>query len=211
MTTLIIVRHGQSMANIEGFFAGNIDIPLSPLGFEQAERTATYIAENFKIDKVYASDLSRAFETGRAIADKTGAELIPEVGFREIFAGVWEGKSFDELDHDDAYVLWKRDIGLSKATGGESMDEVLKRSIEAFIKVAEENDGKVVAIATHAHPIRTARCAWKNLPLSEMKNIPWVSNASITIVEYENGKFTLKVEGFDEHLADCRTNLPTFV
>mgnify|MGYP002513616370 CR=1 FL=1 len=54
MTTLIIVRHGQSIANLEDKFAGQKYNPsLSPLGHEQAERTAEYIVSNYNVDKIY--------------------------------------------------------------------------------------------------------------------------------------------------------------
>lgn len=211
MTTIIIVRHGQSMANVEGFFAGNMDAPLSPLGYSQAEKTASYIAKNYHIDKIYSSDLTRAFDTAKTIGEKVGVTPIPDEDFREMNAGEWEGNKFDVLDAREDYILWKKDIGNSKAEGGESFFDVMERSVSAFTRVAQENDGKVVVVVTHAHPVRAARCKWKNMTLSQAKDVPWVSNASITIAEYENGKFTLKAEGYDEHLSDCRTNLPTFV
>lgn len=211
MTTLIIVRHGQSMANVQGFFAGNMDAPLSPLGYSQAEKTAAYIAENYRVDKIYSSDLSRAFDTAKAIGEKTGVVPVPDEDFREMNAGEWEGKAFDVLDDREDYILWKKDIGNSKAAGGESFLDVMERAVLAFKRVAQENDGKVVVVVTHAHPIRAARCKWENMTLSQAKDVPWVSNASVTIAEYDNGEFTLKSEGYDEHLSDCKTCLPTFV
>lgn len=212
MTTLIILRHGQSMANIQGIFAGNIDIPLSPLGYAQAEKTAEYIAENYNVDKVYASDLSRAFETGRAASEKTGAEIVSDRSLREIFAGFWEGENFETIKekYGADYELWKNDIGLSQPTGGESVAEVQKRSCEAFERIARENDGKTIVVATHAHPVRTAVCKWKNVPLEKMKEVPWVSNASVTVAEYADGKFTLKSVGYDAHLISLKTDLPHF-
>ena len=63
MTTLLLIRHGQSEANKLGVFAGHFDAPLLPLGIEQAKKTAAYIAENYKVDKVYASDLKRDVHT----------------------------------------------------------------------------------------------------------------------------------------------------
>ena len=54
------------MANLEGVFAGNYDAPLTELGYNQAKRTAEFIAENYKVDKVYASDLIRALKQENA-------------------------------------------------------------------------------------------------------------------------------------------------
>ena len=70
MTTFILVRHGESMANKTKSYAGHIDIPLSEEGFLQAEAVSRYIEENFKVDAVYSSDLSRAYNTIKLFADK---------------------------------------------------------------------------------------------------------------------------------------------
>ena len=51
-TTLIFVRHGESEANGNGFFAGQSDIALSPRGLQQAELTAHFISKNFQVDAV---------------------------------------------------------------------------------------------------------------------------------------------------------------
>ena len=51
--TVILVRHGESRANNEKFFAGQLDVELSELGRKQADTTARYVTETFKIDKIY--------------------------------------------------------------------------------------------------------------------------------------------------------------
>ncbi len=211
MTTLIIVRHGQSMANLEGKFAGQkYDAPLSPLGHEQAERTAEYIASKYKIDEVYASDLKRAFETAEHIADKVGVKVIPAPGMREVYAGAWEGMKFDDIDveYEQEYNIWKTNIGLSRCVDGEKVSELAERVLSAITQIAEENEGKTVAIATHATPVRALETLWKGKTLEEMKDIPWVTNASVTVAEYENGKFSLISVGEDAHLDEIRTKLP---
>ena len=88
-TTLIIIRHGQSMGNVEGKFIGITDSPLSPLGIRQAQLTAEYL-KDVKIDKVYASNLSRAKVTAEIIAQKHGLNVNVEPDLREIDAGLWE-------------------------------------------------------------------------------------------------------------------------
>ena len=60
MTRLLFVRHGQSEANLEGVFAGQIDPALTELGYRQAECTAEFIAKTYQVDAVYSSDLQRA-------------------------------------------------------------------------------------------------------------------------------------------------------
>ncbi len=211
MTRVILVRHGYSMANLESRFAGQrYNADLSQKGHEQAQKTADYIAENYKIDKIYSSDLSRAFQTAEHIAKRLGMDIIKEEGVREIYAGEWEGLKFDEIDekYQKEYHIWKNDIGNAGCTDGETTAELSRRVIAALEKIATENHGKTVLVATHATPIRAAMCAWQGMELCDMKNIKWVSNASVTEAVYENGIFRLVRVGEDSHLDELKTALP---
>lgn len=207
MTTLILVRHGQSEANLAGTFAGQSDVELLEMGIMQAQKTAEYIAEHYKTDIVYASDLKRAYKTGEIIANLTKTKIIPDKNLREIYAGEWQGKKFDALTtiYKEDYSIWLQDIGNSHCTGGESAEQLGERIINALTKIAQSNDGKTVVIALHATPIRVAQCLMSGLTLDSMKNIPWVSNASITEVTYENGEWKFVKIGIDEHLSELKT------
>lgn len=201
------------MANVEEVFAGHFDSPPSELGLLQAEKTAQYVCSTYKVDKVYTSDLKRAFAVGQAIASKIGVAPIPNKDLREINAGLWEGRRFDELfESFEMYrETWLHDIGKVTCDGGESVAHLQERFVSALVKIAEENDGKTVAIATHATPIRALRCHCAGEPIEEMKSIRWVTNASVSVFEYENGKFTEIMAGYDEHLGELVTRFPAKV
>ncbi len=213
MTTLLLVRHGQSEANLEGVFAGNYDAPLTELGLKQAEKTAEFITENYRVDCVYASDLIRAFETGKTVANALKLPIIPNDGLREIRAGEWEALPFDDIviKFPEEYKKWKEDIGNSSCPNGESVKMLGERVMATLTAIAEENDGKTVVIATHATPIRVSRTLIEYGNLAPMQDIPWVSNASVTEIIYDNGKWTVGRVGQDSHLSDFRTNLPNNV
>ena len=213
MTTLLLIRHGQSMANVNHVFAGHFNAPLSPLGQQQAHLTAAYIADTYHVDAVFASDLERAKFTGQAIADRVGLPLITDERLREVFAGEWEGRSFDVLKTDFAasFGVWVNDIGNATCDGGESIAEVQQRFVGALADIAAKYDGKTVAIATHACVLRTAHCFALGKPLSEMKDLAWVSNASVTTVTVDDGVFRLTEAGYDAHLGEQRSALPANV
>jgi len=213
MTTLLLIRHGQSMANLEGVFAGNYDAPLTELGYNQAKRTAEFITENYKVDKVYASDLIRAFETGKCVADRLGLTVVPEPGLREIRAGKWEGIPFDDIvtKYSEDYDKWITDVGNSGCPDGETVKILGERVMKALTKIAKEDEGKTVVIATHATPVRVSQTLIDYGNLDAMKDIPWVSNASVTEYYYNNGKWTLGKVAQDGHLSDLKTNLPANV
>ncbi len=210
MTTLILVRHGESEANKVKVFAGNYDIPLSQHGHKQAQTTAKYLKENYKIDKVYASDLQRAYATGKYISEIFDIPIVKEKKLREISAGEWEGKSFTHLEetYKEDYKEWRNDTGNARPTGGESVKELSERINSVLLKIAEENENKTVAIATHATPIRAMQSLVEFQGLDEMKNIRWVTNASVSVLEYENGKWKFKEICQDTHLEGIKTFVP---
>lgn len=213
MTTLILVRHGQSQANLERRFAGHTNAPLTETGLKQAELTAQYIKENYNVSKVYASDLARAFETGKCISAALGIEIIPNQNLREIYAGKWEGMKFDDIisTYTEAYNVWLNDIGNARCTGGESPAELAERFLSALTTIAEENDGQTVVIATHATTIRVTQSTVQTGSLAEMKNIPWVTNASISELVYNNGDWEFKKISINDHLSSLPTPLPANV
>ena len=90
MTTVLLIRHGQSVTNVTQVFTGHYDVPLSPLGQEQARCTAAYLQKNFRIDAIYASDLMRAMQTAQPTAAAFGQPIRPEPEQRENCAGRWE-------------------------------------------------------------------------------------------------------------------------
>lgn len=209
MTTLLLIRHGESEANADNVFVGHTDVDLSPLGELQAQKTAEFIKENYKVDKVYASDLKRAFRTGKFVADTLGLDITADSGLREIYAGSWEGEKFQTLmDTNADYAVWKNDIGNSCPTDGESVKKVWDRIHYKLLEIAIMNEGKTIAIATHATPIRCmiARCL--GMGLSGMQNLPWAVNASVTEITFENDMFMVTKAPQFKHLADLKTELP---
>ena len=210
MTRLLIIRHGQSKANLDGIFVGHINSPLSDLGMQQAELTADYVVSNYKVDAVYASDLDRAFYTGKRVADKLDLPITADAQLREIFAGDWENVKFDDLSehYGEPYQLWLRDIGKAQCPNGESVAQLQSRFVDALRRIAEANDGKTVVIASHATPIRTFMTHCAGCDIGQMQRIPWVSNASVTIAEYDGNAFSIITPGYDAHLGTLRTALP---
>ena len=213
MTRFIVIRHGQSMSNLEGYFTGQTNTPLSPLGQRQAELAAEYILSNYSFDKNYASDLSRAFDTAKAVADRVGMDVIPNIGLREIFAGDWEGVSFKELNdtNSPAWQVWRNNIGCVQCPNGESVAELRERTAKTFAALADENPEKTLVIGTHATVLRVLICECLGLDADRMKEITWVPNASVTVVEYDAGTFRIAVPTYDKHLSGTQTSLPSNV
>lgn len=204
------MRHGESQANRRNLFIGHTDMDLEDNGVKQAEATARFIAEAYKVDKVYASDLTRAARTGQMIADAFGLPVHTDARFREINAGEWEGEPFAALYEKfrTDFTVWNQDLGNSRCTGGESVQELGARVMAAATAVAEENEGKTIVIATHATPIRAMECLVKTGDILKIQDFGWVSNASVSVFTYAGGKWNAEKMSLDAHLGSMRTALP---
>ncbi len=207
MTTLLLIRHGQSVANFELKFVGHKDADLTETGLNQAQRTAEFLKTKYVVDKVYASDLKRAFKTGKAVADVYNVDIISDTNLREIYAGDWEGNKFNDLVNmfEHEYNVWLQDIGNAHPNNGESVKQLGERIYSELTRIAEQNNDKTIVIATHATPIRVMQSLVQTKGLADMKNIPWVSNASVTELFFDNGSWRFGLVSQDEHLSDYKT------
>lgn len=209
MTTVYFVRHGESESNLVTQFAGSLDMPLTARGRQQAAMTASHL-RRMPLTAVYASDLCRAYDTGKAIARELEIPIYGMRELREIFAGRWEGKTYTCLEEEfpDSYGIWKNQIGLAVCPGGESVAELQRRVSACVGRIVQMHPNEAICIATHATPIRVMECVWTDTPLEEMHTIPWVGNASITVAEYgSDGVGKLLVRDFHDHLGALSTKL----
>lgn len=212
MTHIYLVRHGQSEGNLRRAFLGHYDLDLTEQGHRQAEKTAEFLSD-VKADVIYSSDLKRAYSTALHTANKKGMDIIKNENFREIFAGEWENRLFDDLivEYGEGYRLFREDIGHAHPTGGESVAELWVRVMAELRKIARENDGKTVLVFTHATPIRSIKAALDGLTLDEMQRIPWPSNASVTHVVADGDGLRVVEYSRDDFMGDCLTTLPKTV
>lgn len=208
MTLFLLIRHGESQANRACFFAGQLDAPLAPLGHQQAQRTAQFIAENYTPHKIFASDLQRARDTGKAVSARLNLPVETDSRLREIYAGDWQGLQFEQIltQYPQEYDIWLHDIGHCICSGGESVAQLGQRVLHALTELAEKYPEKTLVIATHATPIRVLQSILHPHGLARMKNIPWVSNASVTELYYDNGQWRFGAIAQDEHLQSIKTS-----
>ena len=116
-------------------------------------------------------------------------------------SGDWEGKKIEDVRED--YLCWKSDPEYTPPNGESTLD-VLKRVGAALDKIAEENEGKKVLVATHGGCIRLLPAYYENDP-SRLFTTPIATNVSLTTVIYENKKGWVETYAFDEYLGDLIT------
>lgn len=191
-TNVLLVRHGQSKGNAERRFGGHTATPLSARGRNQAEATARTLKSE-SITAIYSSDLARALETAKPLANMTGLPVNGTSAFRERSVGVMEGLTFEDAaqQHPEQYAaLLRRDFEYV-LTGGESYRQLLDRARQKLDEVIEEHRGGRIAVFSHTGTICIlALHLMGALDAPELKPV-WISSANCGIT-----KFELRDDGF---------------
>jgi 2,3-bisphosphoglycerate-dependent phosphoglycerate mutase len=149
-TRLLLVRHGETSANLDGVWHGSTDTPLTERGRRQAERVAKYLAATCAdASALYASDLQRARDTASAIAGALDLEVRTDAGLREYDLGAWEGRTYRELAR--VHRLWERMQADPHHAphGGESPLAVAERLAGALRRIAATHAGQRVIVVSH--------------------------------------------------------------
>jgi probable phosphoglycerate mutase len=149
-TTLTLVRHGETAANVEGIWHGSIDTPLTEQGRRQAERVARHLASaRPHAAAVYASPLIRSRHTARAIADALGVAPRIEPGLTEYHLGDLEGLSYRELTAKHRLFERMREDPDHAPGGGESPRQVAERYAAALRRIAAAHPGENPIAVVH--------------------------------------------------------------
>ncbi len=202
MTTVIyIIRHAEAEGNKYRIFHGTSDSDLTPNGLLQARKAAEALME-LGIEKIYASDLKRAYKTARIFSDMSGIGITISKALREIDGGLWENKTWRALEDifPEEYNTWENMPHNHRMPSGESMEELQKRAYEELERIAVADPGKTVAVFTHGTFIRVLLCKLTNRPFDQLINVKWHENTAITKIVYDNGKFSMEFEGNYDHL-----------
>jgi probable phosphoglycerate mutase len=156
-TRIIAVRHGETPWNVDARIQGQLDIQLNDTGRWQARRVGHALSSE-QIAAIYSSDLGRAHETARAIADAAGIPVVAHQGLRERRFGVFEGKTFDEIHQTwpEHAQNWKRRIPeWAPPEGGESLLQLRERVARTVSDLASKHRGEQIAVVAHGGVLDT--------------------------------------------------------
>jgi len=150
ITRLIAVRHGETAWNVDTRIQGQLDIGLNPNGLWQARRAGQALADE-PVAAVYASDLSRAWQTALEIARPHGLEVRPEPGLRERAFGRFEGMSFAEIEATlpEQAKRWRERDPEFEPEGGESLLVFRERVTRVAASLAARHPGELVVLVAH--------------------------------------------------------------
>jgi 2,3-bisphosphoglycerate-dependent phosphoglycerate mutase len=171
MSTLVLVRHGESQWNLENRFTGWVDVPLTPKGVEEAARAGDRLkGEGVRFDKAYTSNLQRAQNTLKLILEKLGqADLAVEKdqALNERHYGDLQGLDKAETAKkfgDEQVKIWRRSYDIAPPNG-ESLKDTAARTLPYFeAKIAADlKSGKNIIVAAHGNSLRSIVMHLENL------------------------------------------------
>jgi len=169
VTTLLLVRHGETDWNAEGRLQGQTDRPLSDYGRRQAQQLAEEL-DGEELEAIYSSDLARARETAEIVGERLGLPTVLDPGLREKDWGTWEGLTAVERDRVEFV--------------GESTEAHRDRILDALRRISERHpgDGRVLVV-THGGSMRRVQTTAMGMAL------PVVENCGRWLCSCENGEF----------------------
>ena len=154
-TRLLLIRHGETDAAMEGRCYGRLDVGLSAAGRRQAEIIGDALRE-VPLAAVHASPLVRALHTAAPIATPHGLRPVAHDAFRELDFGELEGLSYDEIraERPALYREWMQSPAAVRFPGGESFGDLRARVLPVVFEILEQHRGEVVVLVAHGGVVR---------------------------------------------------------
>ena len=200
MALLTLIRHGQSVYNLQNRFTGNVDVELTSLG-EQEAHLAGQKLRGFHFDIAYTSLLKRAWETLRIVSEEiqqTDIQIIKNAALNERMYGSLQGLNKDEtaLKYGDEQVeIWRRSYEI-RPPEGESLEDTFYRAVPYYKSEIEPKlkSGKNVLIVAHGNSLRALKMYLENIspeaivqvniPTGTPRNYIFDENMNIITVNY---------------------------
>ena len=184
MARLILIRHGESLANAERRFTHGPHEPLSRRGREEASARGRHVAARFDPVALYASPFVRALETARLIGAVLGLEPIVVDALREQDFGALRGQPYESVGRDP---LWHTDRWRFRPPGGETLEEVGQRAGPALDEIAARHLGSEVIVVSHGG-VMAALQAWTRS--QRFEGSPQLSaNAAGYVVTFRSARY----------------------
>ncbi|MFA5930033.1 MAG: histidine phosphatase family protein [Candidatus Micrarchaeia archaeon] len=175
---IFLVRHGEADSNAGGFFAGWKDVPLTPLGHQQAVLLSRRLLHE-PIGRAYCSDLLRAKQTLEGISlicPKVYSSALREKNYGELEGVKWE-------ENEKKYEKYHLDSS-ARAPGGENNEDVQRRVCEYFEKTIINSAEDQVLVVSHHGPLVLFACHMLGVPISNWRRLR-LGNCGLSIFSKE--------------------------
>ncbi len=195
-STIYVVRHGQTPWTASERIQGWAPVPLNETGRNQMESTAAHLDAQIeqRTVQLVTSDLRRARESTAIVAETLDSVSEPTLdsAWRERNFGVYQGLDDERYEHDDVIQSSLEESFLWQPENGESWRDVETRVLIAWEQLLESLDpGSSVVIVAHTGPIYCLLAAVNNRRLETVFETETIAEASVTRIEYKDGKTQL--------------------
>ena len=203
VTRVFLVRHCQTVGNLDGIFQGGVDTEPSERGLQQLELLALRF-RNMKIHRIITSPQGRAVKTAEAINKYHGLDVETEKDIREISVGDIDGRKWAEVPvlYPEAATAWNLTPSEFVSPGGETMREVFHRVSAAFEKIAAENTGKTIVLVSHGCALRNLLCHCFGKKIEDLGSVDFGTNTAVSLIEWEEGECKVIFSNDASHLPE---------
>ncbi len=199
---ILLIRHGETDWNQTHRFQGRSDVPLNQNGREQAHALALALKDK-PIMAMYSSSLARAMETARIIkAFHPSAPLIEEKNLIEMELGDFDGMEAHQwaAQYPDFRKAWKEAPARLTMPGGESLQEVQERAIDALERITQSYAaGNTLLLSSHNFVNFTILCHAKKIPLDQFRKLRQ-ETAALNVLHKEGERLWVEVVNDRSHL-----------
>ncbi len=199
---IFIIRHGESVWNREQRVQGREDPGLSAAGRKQAAAAAKRLRRE-GIKTVYSSDLKRAAQTAKIIADASRAKLVLMPELEEMILGAWQGMTIDEVKKrfPKSYAAWKKAPSKARIPGWEGVANFTARVRRVFRSIIGKGGASHdVCIVAHWGVIAAYFSLVMKMDFDRFFKTVRIDNCSINKVSYKNGKAIIQCINDTLHL-----------
>ena len=161
---LLLVRHGETDWNLAQRFQGHSDVPLNQVGLQQAQALKDRLSDEI-ITSFYSSDLERAHETAKIIANRK-IDLQSDARLREVHFGDWEGLTYYEIQkkYPGQLAAWEQDVYKVAPPNGETLEALASHTQSFLNDLLLNHKDETILIVAHGGVIRVLICLALNLP-----------------------------------------------
>lgn len=201
MTTIYLIRHAEAEGNLYRRIHGHYDSCITVRGYKQLEQLEARF-KGVHVDAVYASDLCRARTTAGAIYKRRALDLRVKSELREVCMGVWEDKTWGEVERYESEQLFffNNDPMKWSIEGAEDFIHLQKRLTDAIFSIAKKHVDESIAIVSHGSAIRAFMCGIMGISPHEIQRLKHYDNTAVSVLHIDGGNVQVALAGDNSHL-----------
>lgn len=194
VTTVYIIRHAETIGNIEKRLTGRKDYEITEHGMNSIKQLEKKL-ENIKFDVAFSSTENRSYNTIKGLAEKSGIEILKTSMLSEMYFGIYDGYKWEDVNKINPKIKQlQNEINiLAEIPEQETMEEVAKRMYDFIYNCCLENTGKTILIGSHGVAIEAFLRKITGVPFKDEREKYSQHNTAINKVVFEENEFKIEI------------------